>query len=65
MSQNAKILAYLKSGNSLTPLVALQRFGTLRLGARIHDLKGMGISINSRMVKRNGKHVACYSLGSK
>lgn len=64
MSQESKILAYLKAGNSITPMVALQKFGCFRLGARIHDLKQSGYAINCRRVKRNGKTFACYSLGA-
>ena len=39
MSQTAQILNYLKEGNSLSPLEALNLFGSLRLGARIHELR--------------------------
>ena len=61
-SQAGTILAYLKRGNTLTPLEALERFGCLRLGARIHELKRHGIAIASSMIQVNGKKVARYSL---
>jgi hypothetical protein len=38
-SQTRRILAYLKDGNKITPLEALEKFGTLRLGARIADIE--------------------------
>jgi len=51
MSQNDRILSYLKSGGRLTPLTAL-RFGMgMRLGARIYDLRREGYPIQQRMVK--------------
>lgn len=38
-TQNAQILAYLKAGNRLTSLVALNKFGCFRLASRISDLR--------------------------
>lgn len=62
-SQNAKIAEYLKQGNSITPLDALNLFGCLRLGARIADLKERGLNIETEMVVTpNGKRVASYKL---
>ncbi len=63
MTQRNEILAYLKSGRTLTPLEALNRFGCLRLGARIYDLNHEGYKIKSKLVNvGNGKRVAEYSL---
>ena len=64
MNQTNSILAYLQAGNSITPLEALQRFGCMRLGARIYDLKGGGYPIITEMVKdeRTGKRYARYSM---
>lgn len=63
MTQAAQILHYLKDGHKITPLVALKRFGCLRLGARIWDLKRDGIKIKSELVEVGpGKRVARYSL---
>ena len=39
MSQSQQILAWMQAGNDITPLEAWQRFGCLRLGARVYDLK--------------------------
>ena len=45
MSQNKLILQHLEEGHTLTPLGALEAFGTLRLAARINDLKNQGHTI--------------------
>jgi hypothetical protein len=49
-SQNKRILAYLKSGRKITPLDGLYAFGTMRLSARIYDLRRRGEAIESRMI---------------
>jgi Helix-turn-helix domain len=64
-SQNQKILSYLSSGRSLSPLVALDRFQCLRLAARIKNLRDSGVRIHTvmgRVGKR--KRVAVYSLAA-
>ncbi|PIT22080.1 helix-turn-helix domain-containing protein [Snodgrassella communis] len=65
-AQTIQILDYLKAGNSITPLDALRKFGCMRLGARIYDLKQAGHVINTLMVKdeKSGARYACYSLVS-
>jgi len=62
MSQSIEILGHLKAGNRLTSLEAVRKFGTLRLAARIFDLRGKGHRIESAMVDRKGKIVAEYYL---
>lgn len=62
-SQKARILAYMLEGNSITPLDALTRFNSMRLGARIADLKEDGWPIESKWVVTNtGKRVKAYSV---
>ncbi len=63
-SQSKQILDYLRQGNSITPLEALDLFGCLRLGARIYDLSQAGHAIHREMVHdpRTGKNYARYSL---
>ncbi len=63
-SQNERILKYLQGGHLLTPLAALHRFGCLRLGARVWDLKKEGYKIDSRLVNRSNKYVSEYSIAS-
>lgn len=61
-SQERQILAYLKSGKTLTPIQALEMFGCFRLGARIFDLKDKGHDIKTTMIKTySGKRIARYS----
>ena len=64
-NQNAVILKYLRAGNAITGLDALNLFNCFRLAARVHDLRGKGFIIDSVMVNRAGKNVALYSLKSK
>ena len=62
-SQADAILAYLKDGNGITPIDALNLFGCFRLGARIADLKKRGYDIVAERVKvEGGKYVAKYHL---
>ena len=62
-SQNKQIKAWLESRKSITPLDALNLFGSFRIGARIFDLKNdYGMDIKTEMVEENGKRFARYSL---
>ena len=62
-SQNKQIKAWLESGKGITPLDALNLFGSFRLGARIFDLKNdYGMNIKTEMIEENGKRYAKYSL---
>ena len=68
-SQCKEILDYLKQGNGITQLEALQKFGCGRLSARIWDLRNSGHEIKTRMAavrNRNGKkcYVAEYRLNN-
>ena len=63
MTQNQEILRYLRRGRSLTPLSALNLFGCLRLGARVHDLKRQGVKIKTQMVSlSSSKRIAQYAI---
>ena len=62
MSQTQRILRHLKKGRSISPLQALRMYGSLRLGARIYDLRREGHRIERQMVRRNGKHWARYLM---
>lgn len=62
-SQADAILAYLKSGNGITPIDALNLCGCFRLSARIADLRKKGYDIVSEKIKVDGgKYVARYHL---
>ena len=62
-TQSGRILRYLRSGGSLTPLDALQMFGCMALSQRVGELSRAGWPINATMVRLpNGKRVARYSM---
>lgn len=60
-TQNRQILQHMRERGSITPYLALKRFGCLRLAARIHELKKKHV-INSTLINRNGRRYAAYSL---
>lgn len=62
-TQAAAILEHLKTGARITPIEALERFGSFRLGARIYDLRQAGHAIATDMIETpTGKRVAEYRL---
>ena len=65
-SQNLRIKKHLESGRSLTALDGLHLFNCFRLGARIHNLKGQGLNIETEMITiisdGKEKRIAKYSL---
>ena len=64
MTQTNKILEHLLTGEELTPLEALEKFGCFRLAARVYDLRKEGIDIQERIVHSpTGKHWAADRLG--
>lgn len=46
MTQCQMILEYLKSNDGITSLEAYQKFGCMRLGAKIKDLEASGYRFN-------------------
>ena len=62
MTQTQRILIYLKTGKSLTPLDALKKFGCFRLAARISDLRSQGHTIWTNYITENNKTYAAYKL---
>ena len=62
MTQTQRILIYLKTGKSLTPIEALQKFGCFRLAARISDLRSQGHTIWTNYITENNKTYAAYKL---
>jgi len=63
ISQEAQILSWLRAGNSLTPIEALDMFNCFRLSGRIHDLRKQGWDIHTEMMTTNsGKRIAKYIL---
>jgi hypothetical protein len=62
MTQNKHILSHLEIGKTITPIEALNLFGSFRLGARIKDLRDMGYAIKTNIKVEGNKHFAEYSL---
>lgn len=63
MTQADQILLHLQSGQTITPIEALELFRCFRLAARIADLKALGHNILTEMVESpEGKRYARYSL---
>lgn len=60
INQKKLILNDLLNGKRISPLDALKKYGCLRLGARIYDLKNEGYDIKAQMVGKNGKRYAEY-----
>ena len=61
MAQTEQILEHMLKGLAITPLEALKFYGSLRLGARIYDLRTRGIRIKTENAKgSNGKRFARY-----
>lgn len=62
-SQTDRILDWMLAGHTITPLEALNKFGSLRLGARIAEIKARGYLVYSEFVPTpNGKKVKQYHL---
>jgi len=62
-SQNDQILAYLKSGKSITPIDALNEFGCFRLAARIYELRASGHRIEKEMEGEEKRYARYYMKG--
>lgn len=67
MRHRDEILSYLLEGYTLTQMEAITKFGCMRLGARIFELKEQGYPIVKEMIKvpvRDGEYtrVASYYM---
>ena len=52
VTQKSKVRAHLESGQSITPIDALERYGCFRLAAIIHTLKNdYGMDIKTELIK--------------
>ena len=62
-SQTERILDWMLQGHAITPIDALNLFGSFRLGARIAEIKARGYLVYSEFVTTpNGKKVKQYHL---
>lgn len=67
MTQNERIMQYIRENGSITQIDALREFGCMRLASRVSDLKAAGFPIKRTMEtakNRYGEAVtyARYSL---
>lgn len=63
VSQNQKILEYLKTHDYISPKDAYEQFGCMRLSGRIFDLKKQGYDIKTEIFYGKDKRFAKYRLG--
>lgn len=63
-TQKMAVYQHLCRYGRLTPMQALEKFGSFRLAARIRDLRDEGIDIRTEWVKRDGKRFAEYRLAA-
>lgn len=61
-SKKSKVLNYLRSGKSITPLEALRKFGSFRLADIIFTLKQEGLKIKSELVFKKEVRYSKYTL---
>jgi len=64
MSVSHKLEAWLLKGKTITALQALNKWGCMRLSARINELRNAGFPILTDSVKQNGKVFARYRLAA-
>ena len=62
LSQKKHLLYYLQEHGSITALEALKIIGSLRLAARIKDLRDEGHNITTELITMNDKLIARYKL---
>ncbi len=67
LSQNDKVLQFMKINGSISSMQAFQYLGVTRLSARIADLRERGVKIISKTVYTRSKddtpiHYSVYSL---
>ena len=57
LTQNDRVVAYMKKEHGITTLEAFKNLGVTRLSARIHDIRDMGYVVGDEFIKvidRNG-----------
>jgi hypothetical protein len=64
MSASHKLESWLLNGKTITALQALNKWGCMRLSARINELRNAGFPILTDSVKQNGKIFARYRLAA-
>jgi hypothetical protein len=62
ISKQEKVLTHLQTYGSITPLEALEKYGSFRLGALIFNLRQEGYDIKTNIV--HGKGYAKYTYNA-
>ena len=62
VSKQEKVLKHLKTLGSITPLEALELYGSFRLGALIFNLRKEGHDIETNIVPKKGYAKYTYSV---
>lgn len=57
-----RLESWLLRGYGITPLQALEKWGCMRLSARIKELRDAGFPIVTEATKQNGKSFARYRM---
>lgn len=57
-----KLESWLMRGYGITQLQALEKWGCMRLSARINELRRAGINIITHTIHANGKSFAKYTI---
>ena len=57
-----RLESWLLRGYGITPLQALEKWGCMRLSARIKELRDAGFPIVTEVAKQNGKKFARYRM---
>ena len=60
ISNQSKVLAHLVRGKSITPIEALELYGSFRLGALIFNLRADGHKIDTEIAKGSGHAIYTY-----
>jgi len=63
-TQTQRILRHLETGRKITPIQAMNKYGCMRLAARISDLRNEGWDIRTKLIEKEGKQYAQYWLCS-
>ena len=61
-SVTEKLESWLWRGYGITQLQALEKWGCMRLSARINELRKIGLPIITKTIHANGKSFARYTI---
>jgi len=59
-SQNKMLKTILDQGTHLSAIDALNMIGTMRLAARVYDIKQEGYPVDKYVAEHNGKRITYY-----